>query len=240
MGVWKKPILLCALALTVCSATMAAVQVADSLDLFVSCEQAAIEMAQPTTMVGSVVALDCTGASPEGLSQASAARVDQTRWITATHALEAQDGARFWLVDYRGHAFEITDHREDRDLDISILKVPGAAGRVYRIAPASPGQAVVAHATDSRWVRLTVKSIVREPVPSTHVTISNGVETREPKRTMRVEYLRGDIHPGFSGGPIIDRRGRMVAMGYAHREDALLSLAISAADLRRFIGSEYP
>jgi S1-C subfamily serine protease len=126
--------------------------------------------------------------------------------LTADHTLEHDDDVVVRAADGRARAAEIVGR--DPATDLALLRVESVAGQT--IEPSDEikvGHLVVALArTWSNRVAAAagIVSVVGGPVRAAH------------GRTLE-EIIRLDAvpHPAFSGGPVIDARGRLVGIGTA-------------------------
>jgi hypothetical protein len=196
-----------------------------------SCMQIARNSAQPSAQAAELIVVDCNRRAV--LSHASAARIARGDWVTAAHAFPDASmpaSAVAWLVDVQGHAQRVREWEQHPLLDMASFRAPGMHSPSYEIAPARTGEAVTAWATQDRSLALRVAWT--QPERQVNALIINGRSLPQP--TAPVLILRGAVRPGYSGGPIIDRQGRIVAMTYARSTDQRWSFAIPASQLRDF------
>lgn len=135
-------------------------------------------------------------------------------------------------MDYAGDAYAVDNWREHEHLDLALLRVDGAAGTIYKVQPAATRTHVTAYAADGRTRRLRVEQtvLVDSETPSSTLIVNGHDASEPPPPAQDVLELAGEIQPGFSGGPIIDHDGRLVALSYAHTDGH--TLAITAHEIQ--------
>jgi S1-C subfamily serine protease len=95
--------------------------------------------------------------------------------------------------------------------DIAVLRVPGLAGRPLRLAPhprAGSAAAILGYPLDGPFDREPGR-LGETQLTSTENAYGQGPVLRE------ISSLRGLVRPGNSGGPMVDRGGRVVATVFA-------------------------
>jgi S1-C subfamily serine protease len=119
--------------------------------------------------------------------------------ITADHTLERDNDIRIELPD--GDTVRAVLVGRNPDIDLAVLEVPSAAG----LPTAQLGDAA------SMKVGHMVLAIARpgDRGLSASWGVISGFDRHGPNR---VAYLDVTIYPGFSGGPLIGAKGRMIGM----------------------------
>lgn len=200
-----------------------------------TCSQIAAQHAPASRSSAAVIVMDCDG-RPHALSEATAARVDGgNEWITAAHAIEGPQGAEAWIVDYTGKARRIESWRQHPHLDIVLFQAPRMQGRSYPIKPAVRHERATAYAADGRRRELAVNQTVQADstqLPSTLIIAGRDVSPPPPPHQHVLE-LDGEIQPGFSGSPVVDPSGNLIAMAYAMSPGH--SYAITAHEISEFM-----
>lgn len=119
--------------------------------------------------------------------------------ITADHTLERDNEIRVELPD--GEIVRATLVGRNPNIDLAVLEVPSAAG----VPTAQLGEA------SSIKVGHMVLAVARpgDRGLSASWGVISGFDRHGPNR---VAYLDVTIYPGFSGGPLVGAKGRMIGM----------------------------
>lgn len=163
--------------------------------------------------------------------------VEGTGWVvrpelvvTNAHVVAGIDEPR---VDRRDG--EVRDARIvsfDARNDIAVLRVPGLPGRALPFGDAERGlaAALLGYPLDGPY-RVTPVRVGGE----------RRVGARDAYGRLQVNrpivLVRGDVQSGNSGGPIVDRRGRVVATVFARRRASQDGYAVPNAQVRRALAN---
>lgn len=134
--------------------------------------------------------------------------------VTADHTVEVDEDVTVTTPD--GHTLAATVAGRDPAVDLAILKIDGG------------GLAVADIATEAPRVGHIVLAVGRGPRASWGVISAVGHGRRE------LLSLDLTLYPGFSGGPLVDARGRVVGVTTSGSERHL-QLAIPAAMVDRLV-----
>jgi S1-C subfamily serine protease len=145
--------------------------------------------------------------------------------VTADHVLEREEDINVTLAD--GSKTTATIAGRDPGSDIAVLKLAGGSATPATLAPA-----------DSVKVGHLVLALGRPsggaPMASFGVVSAVGGAWRTARGGMIEGYIRADVtlYPGFSGGPLVDTQGRVVALNSYYlargQEIALPASAVTA------------
>jgi hypothetical protein len=127
------------------------------------------------------------------------------------------DGQRLIvLLDRRGEAHIVTKWVAHPDYDLVAFN-SDAAGHIHTPRIPATGERVTAYGPSQK--------------AETALTVDGGVE--DPLKLRKGAYLQLDglVRPGYSGGPILDEDGHIVAMSYAIVPDIGKTYAVPASAL---------
>jgi len=141
--------------------------------------------------------------------------------VTADHVLERDEDITVGLPG--GGESGATIAGRDPGSDIAVLKLAGGAAEAAELAPA--GALKVGH-----FVLALGRPGEGNPSASFGVVSALGGSWRTARGGVVDDYIRADLtlYPGFSGGPLVDTRGRVVGLNSSHLARGA-AVAISAA-----------
>ncbi|HZR96727.1 MAG TPA: MarP family serine protease [Gaiellaceae bacterium] len=120
----------------------------------------------------------------------------------------------------------------DSHNDVAVLRVDGVTATPLRLSPPEPGAAVaIAGYPEDGPLTLTAGRIGRTAAVLTDDAYGNGPVTRI------ITAVAGSVRHGNSGGPAIDRRGRVAATMFAARLDSRSGFGIPAPVVQRALAS---
>jgi hypothetical protein len=189
-----------------------------------SCESLARSQAAPTRYTASVVSVDCPAGRwkhPGFVSRGSAFRTGDERWLTASHVLDTsvrRDGyTRRWYLISRGDISKIPASRVHRNARYDVASFESSApGRIMPLADdlPDPGESVTAWGqSDIHGGRYRLAFV--------------GTALDDPGT---VVTARGPVAHGYSGGPLVDQKGRTVGVIYAITDELTLATPTSIAN----------
>jgi len=150
--------------------------------------------------------------------------------VTNAHVVAGIDEPQ---VDRReGEARDARIVSFDARNDIAVLRVPGLPGRPLRLGPSERGAAgaLLGYPLDGPY-RVTPVRIGREA----------RIGARDAYGKLQVNRLivvvRGDVQSGNSGGPIVDRAGRVVATVFARRRASDDGYAVPNEQVRKAVAN---
>ena len=153
--------------------------------------------------------------------------------VTNAHVVAGIDEP---LVDRReGEARDARIVSFDARNDIAVLRVPGLPGRPLPLGRSERGVAgaLLGYPLDGPY-RVTPVRIGRE----TRIGARDAYGKLQLSRPIVV--VRGDVQSGNSGGPIIDRDGRVVATVFARRRASDDGYAVPNEQVRRALANVGP
>jgi S1-C subfamily serine protease len=130
------------------------------------------------------------------------------------------------------------------DADLALIELesipPGVNAVPFAARPARPGDSVtvIGHRSDLDTLWNVTTGKVRAAG-----RLADGYHWRGKQLAVNADVLVGQlpIEEGDSGGPVLDERGELVGMACALRRQApLAAVAISAAEIRTFLGDAAP
>lgn len=201
-------------------------------------------MAQPTRLSAEILVMDCSRYPAQALSSASAARVGTDQWVSASHAFEDADQPQntAYLIDASHSAHEIRTWRVHPTQDVALVRLPDAShGQILRLGRWRQGQAATAHATDNRRSQLQVHGIEMDGQDELSTLIQRGQDMSAPPQEIPVLKLHGRIYAGYSGGPVLDGQGRLIALSYARStEGPPYALAVTSGVIAQMLRKSPP
>ena len=181
--------------------------------------------------VGAVVGVIATGCAPTPGLGTGAVIGRPGRVVTVAHTVAGADGIT--VVDVTGSVHDATLVALDPRADLAVLDVAGLDAPVLDVVDGDPD---VGPATALRW---SDDRAMRNPVDITQrlrITIDDIYGDESGVRT-GIE-LAGDIVVGDSGGPVVDRDGRVVGVVYARSQQRpSTGFATDAAEIRSILAS---
>ncbi|MBX5493107.1 MAG: trypsin-like peptidase domain-containing protein [Chloroflexi bacterium] len=125
--------------------------------------------------------------------------------VTADHVLERDDDLRVLLADGRELAASLVGR--DPSTDLAVLRV--AADGLPAVAPPTEVEVRVGH-----FVLAVARLDAGPPCASSGIISAVGGPWRGRRGALIEGYLRTDLtlYPGFSGGPLVDPRGRIIGI----------------------------
>lgn len=210
-----------------------------------------IDTSQPLPSIGeldpavqhvraSIVKIEGEGCG--GISQGSGFVADKNLVITNAHVVAGVE--RPYVVDANGrHSVQVLGF--DPDLDIAVLRADGLAGAPLPIenllAENGTAAATVGYPGGGNFT--ASPALIIESFKALGRNIYNQGET-----TREVYSLKGDVHPGSSGGPLIDKDGDVIGVifaqstsyegiGYALTTDKVIEDLNGAKDRAQAVGT---
>ena len=187
--------------------------------------------------------------APEGGGEGdtgSGFRVGAGFYVTNRHVVErsTNSGYHIWVVPSTpgAHATAAQAIMSD-SVDLALLKVDGADGQALTLSPQLPdaGQGVTALGYPGQMDALLQRAQLDQPAaPDVTVgaLINHGRMTLDAGGAVTQIVHSASVWPGNSGGPLVDRCGRIIGINtWVHAENGLAqqNIAISAADIIRFL-----
>lgn len=144
-----------------------------------------------------------------GISQGTGFVADHNLVITNAHVIAGVTEP--FVIDSRGaHSVEVIGF--DPDLDIAVLKTKDLAGAPLRlesgVQPNGTASATVGYPGGGNVI--ADPAVVIESFKALGRNIYNQGET-----TREVYSIKGNVHPGSSGGPLIDKEGDVIGVIFA-------------------------
>lgn len=126
--------------------------------------------------------------------------------VTTAHTIRRDEGIRVILPD--GTRSDAALAGVDASTDLAVLKLESAEGQVAEAADPTSVRA-------GHFVFAVSRDANGQPAASFGIVGAVGGEWRTWRggRMDRLIRLDGGLHPGFSGGPVADTRGRVIGVG---------------------------
>lgn len=136
-----------------------------------------------------------------GESLGSGFFVEPELLVTAAHVLGAA-GAAIEVTLESGAVFPAVIEREDRWLDVALVRVAGAAGA----EPLALGDAAVLAQGDPVYFYGNPRGL--------EFTLGRAIVSHAARDLQGLSYLQldGNVHPGNSGGPLLDPQGAVIGV----------------------------
>lgn len=169
------------------------------------CERAAKLEANPAPHLGTLVAMsECSETSYTSPSRGTTFPLTKNHWVTAEHVIDGHDRSDLFIVTGAGEVLRVDRimHHPYYDFVVLYVKEPTKLDPIKpRSEGPKTGEMLTAWGPQNNAAQaLSFESEVTD-------TIKN---TPHP-----LYHLRGTVYPGYSGGPILDREGRVVAVSIA-------------------------
>jgi serine protease Do len=168
-------------------------------------------------------------------------------YVTNRHVIEpALNGGshRVYIIpSQQGEQPREARIRAASTVDLALIAAPDVAGSAFALDPSLPdsGQQVAALGYPGQMDEVLGHDTIGKPSPP-DVTLGGIINSGEVKNESGDDLTRivhsATVWPGNSGGPLIDKCGRLIAVNTAlHVADGLAqqNIAISARDVERFL-----
>jgi S1-C subfamily serine protease len=151
--------------------------------------------------------------------------------VTNAHVVAGQDAPE--VAAPNGQALESTPVYYDPGNDVALLRVEGLRSPALRLSPEEPdGEPVTLLGYPSDGPLVAAPGAAGSP---RKVVAPNAYGRRPRLRT--IVPLRGDVERGESGGPVVDVRGRVVAMIFAASTEGDGGFGVPLEAIRRGLES---
>ncbi|HTS53688.1 MAG TPA: trypsin-like peptidase domain-containing protein [Burkholderiales bacterium] len=126
--------------------------------------------------------------------------------VTTAHTIRRDEGIRVILPD--GERSDAVLAGVDASTDLAVLKLEAAGGQVAEVGDSASVRA-------GHFVFAVARDGSGQPAASFGIVAAAGGEWRTWRggHIDRLIRLDGGLHPGFSGGPVADARGRVIGVG---------------------------
>jgi len=174
---------------------------------------AAVPLAAPVVTRVTASTVKVTGVACHRIQDGSGFAAGSDVVVTNAHVVAGEGSTTVVRPD--GHRLQAIVVLFDPDRDLAVLRVPGLGEAALGIATASPGAvgAVFGHPGGQDAVQVAPAAVKQEVE-----ALGRDLYDSHPTRR-QVFVLASDLHPGDSGGALVDRAGAVVGVAFAIAPD---------------------
>jgi S1-C subfamily serine protease len=172
---------------------------------------AAVPLAAATVRAVAASTVKVEGQACGEIQEGSGFAVARDMVLTNAHVVAGEPAGATDVLLPSGRQRPATVVLYDPDRDLALLHVPGLGEAPLRFAAGGPGQrgAVFGHPGGQDALAVQPEAIARE-------ITAVGEDLYDRHRTRRqVDVLAASLRPGDSGGAVVDRQGKVVAVAFA-------------------------
>ena len=163
---------------------------------------------------------------------------DSGYFVTNEHVTEGANGQVTLLVHPGAEDQKTLQARilvSDKDSDLSLLKVDGAAGLTALPLGTDTGLMETDPVTAFGYPFGTDLALSDDSYPSVSVSVGHITALRRDKKGLRYIQLDASLNPGNSGGPVLNTQGKVLGVVEAGVPGAALNFAIPVHILEAFL-----
>lgn len=169
------------------------------------CDRAARLEAHPAAHIGTLVAItECDETGYSAPSRGTTFPLTKNHWVSAEHVIDGYDRADLFIVTGKDEVLRVDRIMQHPHYDFVILHVKAQTKldplKARGMAP-HEGEMLTAWGPNEDAAQA--------------LSYESEIEDRIKHTDHRLYRLRGTVYPGYSGGPVLDREGNVVAVSIA-------------------------